>query len=114
MNVWALPEVIEELETLIDVLYEKGYFSFEQASVNYVVELFEDIRTTLPSRMKKRAPKHFEDLYGKGLYYAVFPKSKRTQWYVFFRTYKKNEELYYQVRNISNNHTVAQYLKSYF
>ena len=40
MNVWALPEVIEELENLIDILYEKGYFSYEQVSVNYVVSQF--------------------------------------------------------------------------
>ena len=110
MNVWALPEVIEELEKLIDVLYEKGYFSYEQSSINYVIDLFEDIKTDLPFRLKKRAPKHFENLYGKGLYYAVFPKSKRTQWYVFFRMYEKDNNIYYQVRNISNNHIVAKYL----
>ena len=110
MNVWALPEVIEELENLMDILYENGYFSFEQASIDYIVDLFEDIKEKLPTRLKKKAPKYFENLYGKGLYYAVFPRSKRTQWYVFFRMYKKDGELHYQVRSISNNHTVAQFL----
>ena len=110
MKVWATPEVIADLEKLIDILYEKEYFCFEETSVNYVVDLFEDIMKNLPIRMKKPAPKYFTNLYGKGLYYAVFPKNKRTQWYAFFRMYRKNNELYYQVRYISNNHIVAQYL----
>ena len=110
MKVWAIPDVIADLEKLIDILYEKGYFSFEETSVDYVVDLFEDIMKNLPIRMKKPAPKYFTDRFGKGLYYAVFPKNKRTQWYAFFRMYRKNGELYYQVRYISNNHIVAQYL----
>jgi hypothetical protein len=109
MRVWALPEVIEELEDLIDILYEKGYFSYEETSANYVVELFEDIINNLPKKIKRLAPKHFTDLYGEGLYYAVFQKNKRTQWYAFFRMYKNDEKLYYQVRHIENNHTAAQY-----
>ena len=110
MNVWANPEVIEDLENLIDILYEEGYFSYEELSVNYVVDLFEDILTNLPVRVKRKASKFFTDRYGEGLYYAVFPKSRRTHWYAFFRMYRKDGELYYQVRFISNNHLIAQYL----
>jgi len=110
MKVWAIPEVIEDLESLIDILYEKGYFSFEETSVNYVVGLFQDILENLPSKLKRPAPTYFSKRYGKGLYYAVFPKSKRTQWYVFFKIYQKDGELIYQVRHITNNHVAAQYL----
>ena len=111
MKVWAIPEVIEELENLIDILYEKGYFSYEETSVNYVIELFQDIIENLPSKIKRPASTYFTKRYGKGLYYAVFPKSKRTQWYVFFRMYQKDGELYYQIRHIANNHTIAQHLE---
>ena len=110
MKVWAIPEVIDELEKLIDILFEKEYFSYEDTSVNYVVDLFEDIIKNLPASTKRPAPKYFTDRYGEGLYYAVFPKSKRTHWYAFFRMYKIDGELIYQIRHIANNHTVAQHL----
>jgi hypothetical protein len=110
MRVWALPDVIEELEDLIDILFEKGYFSYAETSAEYVVSLFEDIIENLPKKLKRKAPKYFTDRYGDGLYYAVFPKSKRTQWYAFFRMYEKDGKLYYQVRYISNNHKDAHRL----
>ncbi len=109
-RVYATPEVIEDLQRLIDVLYEKEYFSFEEASISYVVELFEDIVAHLPYRRHKPAPRFFTDRYGKELYYAAFPKSKRTTWYVFFVAYRQNSETIYQVRYITNSHVAAQHL----
>jgi len=111
-KVWALPEVIDELENLIDILFEKEYFGFEEAAVNYVVELFEEIINYLPYRLRKPAPKFFTDRYGKGLLYSIFSKSKRTKWYVFFRIYRKDGDTYYQVRYIGNNYTCAQHFFS--
>ena len=45
--------------------------------------------------------------------YAVFKKSKRTSWYIFFNTYEDEQtgEDIYLVRYIGNNHTIAQYLQ---
>ena len=75
-------------------------------------KLIEDINKNLPAKFKRKSPKHFTDRHGKGLYYAVFKKSKHTQWYAFFRIYQKDNELYYQVRHIENNHTAAQYFST--
>jgi len=105
-----IPEVRQYYKSLVPILYEKGYFSFRDTAYKYVKELIDDIITNLPSKLKKPAPKYFTERYGKGLYYAVFSKSKHTQWYVFFKMYKIEKEIYYQVRYIANNHTVAQYL----
>ena len=110
MKVYADEEVIKDLENLIDVLFEKGYFSYEESSVFYVVDLFEDILKNLPLKSKKPAPKYFTARFGKGLYYATFPKSKQTQWYAFFKMYEMEREIFYQVRHIENNHTAARYL----
>jgi len=110
MKVETIPEVKQFLNDLITILYENGYFSFEENAQKYVDELLNDIETHLPTQFKRPAPAYFTNQYGKGLYYAVFPKSKRTQWYVFFRIYRKEGELYYQVRYIANNHIVAQFL----
>jgi len=109
MRVVVVPEVYDFLENLVVILYENEYFGFEEAARRYVDELYSDITSTLPKCVHKPAPKHF-DRYGKGLYYAVFKKSKHTSWYAFFSKYYDKEEIVYQVRYIANNHTVAQYL----
>ena len=111
MNVYTIPKVKQYLNDLITILYERGYFSFEDTAKKYVNELLDDIMKNLPGKLKRPAPKYFTDRYGDGLFYAVFPKSKHTQWYAFFRMYQKDRELYYQVRYIANNHTVAQHIK---
>ena len=109
MKVIAIPKVYDYLENLVTTLYEEGYFGLKTSARKYVDDLFDDITTNLPVRQHKPAPKHF-DKYGKGMKYAVFKKSKRTAWYVFFKTYEKNGEIIYLVRYIANNHVIAQYL----
>jgi hypothetical protein len=109
MKVLALPEVRQYLDELSYILYEKDYFSYLETAENYVEELFEDIKNTLPNRQKRYAPLYFER-YGKNMYYSVFRKSKYTQWYVFFNIYNNRGELIYLVRYISNNHVIAHLL----
>ena len=109
MKVIAIPEVRVYLQDLAIILYEKEYFGFKETARKYVKELFDDIKTNLPTCSSKPAPKYF-DKYGKDMDYAIFRKNKNTHWYVFFRIYKKNGEDIYQIRYISNNHVIAQYL----
>ncbi|MCL2328203.1 MAG: hypothetical protein FWC39_06770 [Bacteroidetes bacterium] len=109
MQVILLPEVLEYLEDLTIILYEKEYFSFGETSSKYVIELYDDITANLPTKLHKPAPRYFYK-YGKNMEYAVFRKNKNTSWYVFFTKYKKNEETIYLIRYIGNNYTIAQYL----
>jgi len=109
MRILAIPEVIEYLDNLVDILFENNYFGFVADAIDYVDELRYDIKTKLHTKLHKPAPKYF-DKYGKNMKYAVFPKNRRTTWYVFFKTYEKNGEKIYLVRYIANNHTIAQYL----
>jgi hypothetical protein len=109
MKVLVVPEVQVYMQKLVFILFEKGYFSYEDNARKYVKELYDDFKTNLPTRSHKPAPKHF-DTYGKNMKYAGFPKNKRTTWYVFFTTYMENGEEIYLVRYIANNHTIAQYL----
>lgn len=109
MKVIALPEVREYLTELIRILYEEEYFGFEENAHKYVEELFYDIKTNLPLKLKKPAPPYF-DRYGKKMIYATFRKNKATQWYVFFNIYQKDNEMTFVIRYISNNHVIAQYL----
>ncbi|MDR0891492.1 MAG: hypothetical protein LBN24_02650 [Mediterranea sp.] len=102
-------EVENYLFSLMRILYDKEYFGFEDSANKYVEGLIKDIRVNLPRKVRKLAPPHFNK-YGKGLYYATFRKSKRTQWYVFYQVYRQNEELVYLIRYIDNNHNTAHLL----
>jgi len=44
------------------------------------------------------------------MFYAVFKKNKRTQWYVFFNVYEADGQVVYLVRYMGNNHVIAQFL----
>jgi len=63
MNVIFIPKVLEYLDDLVTILYIEEYFCFLETSKKYVEELIDNILTTLPKRMHRQAPKHF-DKYG--------------------------------------------------
>ncbi|NDV94040.1 hypothetical protein D0T84_03790 [Dysgonomonas sp. 521] len=105
MRVLLTKEVKLYFLELIELLYEKDYFGFEDAAFDYVNDLIRDITISLPRKLKKKAPSYF-DKYGKELHYAVYKKNRNTQWYVFFQY----ENGIYLVRYIGNNHSISQYL----
>jgi len=109
MQVLMLPKVRAYIEWLAQHLYEKEYFGFREAAKRYADELFLDIKTRLPWRVHKPAPKYF-DRYGKDLYYATFKKSKHTHYYAFFSKYCDRGETIYLVCYITNNHVAAHHL----
>ena len=109
MKVFLLPEVEEYIDDLGYILYEKEYFVFEEYAQKYVDDLFYELKTKLHIYPSKPAPKYF-DKFGKNMNYTGFRKNRNTTWYVFFDTYKVDDEIIYLVRYIANNHTVAQYL----
>jgi hypothetical protein len=109
MKVFFLPEVEDYLFELVEILYQKEYFGFKESAVNYVTDLENDIRTNLINKIKRPAPPLFSR-YGINMLYAVFPKNKVTQWYVFFNVSRHNGETIAFVRYISNNHMIAQFL----
>ena len=96
MNVLVSPEVQTYMLKLVCILYEKGYFSFEDDARKYVKDLYDDIKTSLPIRQHRPAPEFFKSFVenleqAENLEYAVFKKNKRTSWYVFFTTYEDEE-----------------------
>ena len=87
MHVLFLPEVIDNFLNLADILYEKGYFGFEENAIRYARELFIEIEKELPFKQKREAPKYFQK-YGDGMYYSVFKRNKNTSWYAFFNLFR--------------------------
>ena len=84
MKVIALPEVREYLMELIQILYKKEYFGFEENAQKYVEELIFDIKNNLPLKLNKPAPPYF-DRYGKKMLYATFRKNRGVRLVWLFR-----------------------------
>ncbi len=59
MKVIILPEVINYFEDLMDILYQKRYFGFQESADQYVIDLITDIKTHLHNQPHKSAPSHF-------------------------------------------------------
>jgi len=109
MKVMFLPEVVDYFLNMADILYDKGYFGFEENAIKYAKELFLEIEKELPMKLKKEAPKYFNK-YGKRMYYAFFKRNKNTTWYVFFNLFRMDGEVVYFVRYVNNNHMIAKFL----
>ena len=58
MSVLFLPEIQEYFDELEIILYEKGYFSYEDTAHKYVDDLIFDIKQNLPNVRHRSAPKH--------------------------------------------------------
>ena len=83
MRVLIKPVIKEYFLELVIALTEKGYFSYEEDSIDYVNDLFLEIKTNLPKMRHISAPKYYER-YGKDLYYAIIRTNKHIHWYPFF------------------------------
>ena len=75
MKVLFLPEVENYFFELTEILYNKEYFGFKENAVKYVLDLENDIRTSLITKVKRPAPPFFEK-YGKKCYILSFLKVK--------------------------------------
>ena len=60
MKVIIVPEVDDYFTDLVETLYQKEYFGFRASARRYVTELLDAIRDTLPNRLHKPAPRHFD------------------------------------------------------
>ena len=110
MKVLFLPEVVNQFLELAQVLYDEGYLSFKDAAIAHPEQLFRDIQTNLPLKVRKGAPAYFEG-YGTDLFYSAFKHNKQTVWYVFFSVHDIDGETTFLVRYLTNNHVAAQHLE---
>jgi len=84
MKVIYEPEVEEYLFELVNILFNKEYFSFFETSDEYVSEIINYIENNIFVKSKKVAPKYF-NRYGKNLFYIFYKPNKRTTWFIFFQ-----------------------------
>ena len=101
-------DVLLSLDELIDILINKGYFSFYEYSVQYIEDLVFYIKNNIELQYHKKAPVYFSK-YGNNLFYIIYKRNKQTTWYVLFQ---KTEQRYF-IRHITNNHIAeSQYFNS--
>ena len=108
-KVLFLPEVVDQFLELAEILYDKGYLGFKDTAIKYSEQLFKDIQTYLPIKVKKDAPSYFKR-YGNDLFYSSFSKNKNTTWYVFYSIHKEDDKIIFLVRYLGNNHIIAHHL----
>ncbi len=107
MRVIFLPDAFFYLEELNHILYYNHYFGSRESAHKYVDRLIHEITNDLPTALKKDSP---ENLVRHGTRYISIRRNKQTHWYVFFDEYEVDSQIVYQVRHITNNHVIAQYL----
>lgn len=89
-------EVEIYLERLIEVLYKKQYFGFEDSAFEYVLKIYLFIEQKLLILNHKKSP---NQLISKGEFYITYESSHHTSWYIFF----DKQELDIVITYISNN-----------
>lgn len=110
-RVLFLPEVVNQFLELAEILYQKGYLGFKEVAIDYSEQLFKDIQTNLPQKVKKDAPSYFKR-YGNEIFYSSFSKNKHTTWYVFYSIHEQEGETIFLVRHLGNNHVIAHHLSN--
>jgi hypothetical protein len=85
------------LNDLIDILFYKDYFLYQENAEKYVLDLKNEIEKYIDVKNKFESPKKFQK-YGKN--YIIISLNNRSCWFVFFDQ-KQNRFL---IQYITNNH----------
>lgn len=90
-------DVTDFLENLVQILFDKEYFGFEESAQIYVQKIYDFIESELPDFPPKQTP---DELSRFGSEYVLYKANNHTTWYLFFER-KDNR---YLVTYITNNH----------
>jgi hypothetical protein len=97
VKIEILPEVIIFLNELIELLFNKEYFGFEDSAQFYVQKIYDFIENDLINFPHKSTPIKLKKF---GSNYVFFRPNNRTTWYIFFE--KSNNR--YLITHLTNNH----------
>jgi len=75
MAVVYAPEVIDYIDDLAYILYQKGYFGFLDSAKEYTDRLTFDIENSIHTKLKKPFPSRFKRY---GSYYVTYKPNRRT------------------------------------
>ncbi|MGC4129911.1 MAG: hypothetical protein QM564_10280 [Bergeyella sp.] len=86
-----------QIEELIEILFEKEYFGFEEDCYIYAGKIYDFVEDSIEKPISKATPEKFKK---HGKFYIKYKANHRTHWYIFFNQ-KGNQIL---VNYILNNH----------
>ena len=98
IKIKILQSVIDDLNDLIEQLFIKEYFGFEETARIYVDKIFDFIINDLQRQTFKITPKKIKSI---GHQYVWYKANNRTTWYIFFMQ-KEHKIL---VTYITNNYS---------
>ena len=90
-------EVIDFLDNLLFILYEKNYFNYKANASEYVLKIYDFIESNIVHFPYKESPSTIKYL---GSHYIFYTSNQRTTWFIFFEV--KDKE--YTITAIINNH----------
>jgi hypothetical protein len=97
IKIEILPEVIDYLNNLTRVVFDKEYFEFEETAQNYVQNIYDFIEEEMINFPSKDTPKVLKKF---GSNYAFYKANNNTTWYILFEK-KSNRFL---ITYLTNNH----------
>ncbi|MDR3286112.1 MAG: hypothetical protein LBT27_01545 [Prevotellaceae bacterium] len=106
IEIQYLETVVEDLNRLVDILYERDYFGFKDSAKQYVDDMKSYIEQHIARAISHIAPSYFIK-YGTNMRYFIYNSNKQTSWYIFFQ--KSDNK--FLVRHITNNHVVGHFIR---
>lgn len=74
-------EVIDFLDELLHILYEKNYFSYKSSASEYVLKIYDFIEANITNFPHKKTPVTLKRL---GSHYIFYKPNQKTTWFIFF------------------------------
>jgi len=90
-------EVIDFLDELLHVLYEKNYFSYKSSASAYVLKIYDFIEANITTFPYKKTPKALNHLGSK---YIFYKPNHNTTWFIFF----EHQGKIFRITAIINNY----------
>ncbi|MDW8849891.1 hypothetical protein SD960_07295 [Flavobacterium sp. MMLR14_040] len=91
------PNVILYLDDLVNVLYKREYFGFNESAEEYVSDIYDAVPERIKKTLHNKTPASIQYL---GLNYVFYKVNARTTWYIFF---EKRDQNYFITTIINNN-----------
>lgn len=87
-----------EMDKLLEVLFLKEYFGFEESALEYVQKIYDFIKSNISKPISRNSPTAYQKL---GKKYIKYKANHQTYWYIFF----DQKDHRFLINHIMNNHS---------
>lgn len=90
VSIFFSKSVIDFLDELLYLLYEKNYFGYKSSASEYVLKIYDFIETSITVFPHKKTP---ETLNHLGTQYIFYKPNQNTTWFIFLKSKDIHTEL---------------------